>query len=169
MTILYHGSYVSVPAPLTGVGRRELDFGPGFYVTNLREQAERWAHRVCVIRAVDTPLLSSYEFDEDALPAGVRRLRLEHYNQEWLDFIVSSRRGEEPWKDYDIIEGGVANDQVIDTVEDYFAGRITAEQAIGQLRFARPTHQMCISSQAIVDNCLHFIGSEPITKEGGRQ
>ncbi|MBQ7685131.1 MAG: DUF3990 domain-containing protein [Bacteroidaceae bacterium] len=60
-----------------------------------------------------------------------------NYNQEWLDFIVCSRRGEEPWKEYDIIEGGVANDQVIDTFEDYFAGRITAEQAIGQLRFAK--------------------------------
>ena len=64
MITLYHGSYTSVPSPLTGVGRRELDFGPGFYVTNLREQAERWARRVCVIRAADTPLLSIYEFDE---------------------------------------------------------------------------------------------------------
>ena len=41
MMTLYHGSHVSVPSPLTGVGRKELDFGPGFYVTNLREQAER--------------------------------------------------------------------------------------------------------------------------------
>ena len=71
MITLYHGSYMSVPSPLTGVGRRELDFGPGFYVTNLREQAERWARRVCVIRAVDTPTLSSYEFDETLLPANV--------------------------------------------------------------------------------------------------
>ena len=166
---LYHGSYVSVPAPLTGVGRRELDFGPGFYVTSIREQAERWARRVCVIRAVNTPLISTYEFDETALPSGVSRLRLEHYDKEWLDFIVSSRRGEEPWAGFDIIEGGVANDQVIDTVEDYYAGRITAEQAIGQLRFARPTHQMCISCQAIVDRCLHFIGTEPVVEKGGKQ
>jgi hypothetical protein len=165
---LYHGSYISVPAPLTGVGRRELDFGPGFYVTCLREQAERWARRVCVIRATDTPLLSIYEFDESLLPANISRLRLEHYNREWLDFIVSSRRGEEPWKGYDIIEGGVANDQVIDTVEDYFAGRITADQAIGQLRFAQPTHQMCISNQAIVDSCLRFISTESL-EEGGQQ
>lgn len=165
---LYHGSYLSVPTPLTGLGRRELDFGQGFYVTSLREQAERWARRVCVIRAVDTPTLSVYEFDETNLPADVRRLRLEHYDQEWLDFIVSSRRGEEPWKNYDIIEGGVANDQVIDTVEDYFAGRITAEQAIGQLRFAKPTHQMCISNQAIADICLRFISSEPVLEKGGR-
>ena len=169
MTTLYHGSYISVPSPLTGVGRRELDFGPGFYVTSLREQAERWARRVCVIRAADTPLLSTYEFDETQLPADIRRLRLEHYDQQWLDFVVSSRRGEEPWRDYDIIEGGVANDQVIDTVEDYYAGRITAEQAIGQLRFARPTHQMCISRQAIVDRCLHFVGTEPVTEKGGAQ
>ncbi|MBO7624807.1 MAG: DUF3990 domain-containing protein, partial [Bacteroidales bacterium] len=85
---LYHGSFISVPDPLTGVGRRELDFGPGFYVTCLREQAERWARRVCVIHAVNTPTLSVYEFDKTLLPADSRCLRLEHYNQEWLDFIV---------------------------------------------------------------------------------
>ena len=168
MTTLYHGSNISVQSPLTGVGRRELDFGPGFYVTSIREQAERWARRVCVIRAADTPMISIYEFDETALPTDVHRLRLEHYDREWLDFIVSSRRGEEPWKDYDIIEGGVANDQVIDTVEDYFSGRITAEQAIGQLRFAKPTHQMCISSQAVVDRCLRFISTEPVEKGVGQ-
>ncbi len=169
MTILYHGSSQSVPMPLTSVGRRELDFGPGFYVTNLREQAERWARRVCVIRAMDTPMLSVYEFDDTMLPHNLHHLRLEHYDQRWLDFIVSSRRGEEPWKGYDIIEGGVANDQVIDTVEDYYAGRITAEQAIGQLRFAKPTHQMCISNQAVVDGCLRFIATEPVPEKGGQR
>ena len=167
--ILYHGSFVSVPSPLTGVGRKELDFGPGFYVTHLRDQAERWARRVCVIHAIDTPTLSVYEFDETMLPADVRRMRLEHYDREWLNFITASRRGEKPWLDYDIIEGGVANDQVIDTVEDYYAGRITAEQALGQLRFATPTHQMCISRQYIVDICLHFVKTEQIEWKGGRQ
>ncbi|MBQ7572603.1 MAG: DUF3990 domain-containing protein [Bacteroidaceae bacterium] len=169
MITLYHGSHTGVPAPLTGVGRRELDFGPGFYVTTLRDQAERWARRVCVIRALDTPTISTYEFDETLLPSDVRRLRFDSYGQQWLDFIVSSRRGEEPWKDYDIIEGGVANDQVIDTVEDYYAGRITAEQAIGQLRFAKPTHQMCISNQAIVDRCMHFVSTEPVPEKGGQR
>ena len=113
-------------------------------------------------------MLSIYELDETLLPSDVRCLRLEHYDQEWLDFIVSSRRGEEPWKDYDIIEGGVANHQVIDTVEDYYAGRITAEQAIGQLKFAKPTHQMCISRQDIVDKCLRYIRTETIAEKGGQ-
>ncbi|MBR4388272.1 MAG: DUF3990 domain-containing protein [Prevotella sp.] len=165
---LYHGSFVSVPHPLTGVGRRELDFGPGFYVTRLREQAERWARRVCIVRAVSSPLISIYEFDKTLLPTDANSLILEHYDQEWLDFITASRRGEEPWLDYDVIEGGVANDQVIDTVEDYFARRITAEQAIGQLRFAKPTHQMCIRRQDIVDNCLHYIATETVAIKGGQ-
>ena len=169
MITLYHGSHLSVPTPLTGVGRRELDFGPGFYVTTLRDQAERWARRVCVIRALETPTISAYEFNETLLPAGVRRLHFDCYDKRWLDFIVSSRRGDEPWKEYDIIEGGVANDQVIDTVEDYYAGRITEEQAIGQLRFAKPTHQMCISSQAIVDRCLCFLFSESVKEKGGQR
>ena len=27
---LYHGSYIAVKSPMVSVGRRELDFGPGF-------------------------------------------------------------------------------------------------------------------------------------------
>lgn len=160
--VLYHGSNVVVEHPLVNVGRRELDFGPGFYLTKLSDQAERWAHRVCVIRATSTPIISTFTFDMDKLPHDIRMLKLDNYDQKWLDFIVASRKGLEPWAEYDIIEGGVANDQVIDTVEDYYSGRITAEQALGQLQFAKPTHQMCISSQSIIDSCLHFESSELI-------
>lgn len=160
---LYHGSYTEVREPLVRVGRRALDFGPGFYVTSLKEHAEKWAKRVCVIRNLHTPTLNVYQFDERILHQGQARvLSLPNYNQEWLEFIVASRRGEEPWKDYDIVEGGVANDQVIDTVEDFYAGRITVEQALGLLRFARPTHQMCILNQEVVDRNLIFIESKQL-------
>ena len=33
---LYHGSSVIVEQPLASIGRRDLDFGPGFYLTPLR-------------------------------------------------------------------------------------------------------------------------------------
>ena len=42
-SILYHGSLVEVKEPLANVGRRELDFGPGFYLTNDKTQSESWA------------------------------------------------------------------------------------------------------------------------------
>ena len=63
---------------------------------------------------------------------------------------------------YDIVEGGVANDNVIDTVEDYENGIITAEQALGQLKYKKVNHQICILNQDIVDKHLSFISSETI-------
>lgn len=43
MITLYHGSYIAVAAPLVGLGRKKVDFGQGFYLTNLHEQAKAWA------------------------------------------------------------------------------------------------------------------------------
>lgn len=160
---LYHGSYTEVKEPLVGVGRKSLDFGPGFYVTSIRQQAVKWAKRVCVIRNVNTPLLNIFDLDDSVFAQDKYKfLSLLRYDSEWLNFIVASRRCGEPWKNYDIIQGGVANDQVIDTVEDYYEGRITVEQALGLLHFAKPTHQMCISNQEIVDNFMTFVKSERI-------
>ena len=45
---LYHGSTLSIEHPLAKVGRADLDFGRGFYLTSLRSQAEQWAARVRV-------------------------------------------------------------------------------------------------------------------------
>ena len=63
---------------------------------------------------------------------------------------------------YDIVEGGVANDNVIDTVEDYENHIITAEQALGQLRYKKVNHQICILNQEIIDNYLTFLTSENV-------
>ena len=119
------------------------------------------ARRVCIIRRKLTPVLNVYDFDlESCLAQGFERKLLPKYNKEWLDFIVKSRMGLKPWEGYDIVQGGVANDQVIDTVEDYYADRITAAQALGQLKFAKPSNQICINNQVIVDKYVKFVRSE---------
>lgn len=46
MITLFHGSYISVQAPLVKLGRKKVDFGQGFYLTNLRKQAESWAKTI---------------------------------------------------------------------------------------------------------------------------
>lgn len=53
MTV-YHGSYVTVKIPKIIKGRNTKDFGPGFYCTVIREQAERWAKRY------DHPIVNTY-------------------------------------------------------------------------------------------------------------
>ena len=39
MITLYHGSGEPVPNPLAKVGRRNLDFGRGFYLTKILDQS----------------------------------------------------------------------------------------------------------------------------------
>ena len=160
MITVYHGSALEVSKPLVALGRPNLDFGQGFYVTDLREQAERWATRIAT-RRMAKPVLSFYEFDLETAKQ-YRYLKFDFYDKAWLDFIVANRKGKMEWKDYDVIEGGVANDNVIDTVEDYEKGIITAEQALGQLRYKHVNHQLCILSQQIIDKCLHYMGKESL-------
>ena len=165
MRTLYHGSWTVVDRPQAALGRRNLDFGRGFYLSGLRSQAERWARLVTERKTrAGTPQLNVYRFDDDAARS-CRWLRFEAYDLAWLDFVVACRAGKDVWKQYDIVEGGVANDNVIDTVEDYTMGIITAEQALGQLRYKAVNHQLCIIGQSTLERCLRFAEAIPLEPE----
>ena len=60
------------------------------------------------------------------------------------------------WKGYDVIEDGVANDRVIDTVEAFKAGQVTEEKALNELSKHQPNNQICILKQEVVDKFLIF-------------
>ena len=158
---VYHGSIQEIRFPLAKAGRTNLDFGRGFYVTDIRRQAEEWAERIG-LRMVETPMLNIYELDMDLVRSKFRVLKFEDYNEEWLDFIVASRSGKTPWVDFDMVEGGVANDRVIDTIEAYMIGNITKEMALGELAKHRPNNQLCLINQALIDECLRFVSVESV-------
>lgn len=167
MIILFHGSNIDVPKPLVKVGRGKVDFGQGFYLTKLRKQAESWAEVIAERKGRHAkPILSLYTFDDDSVKAAGYKVKVfETYNLEWLDYVVDCRKGGERQQQYDMVEGGVANDNVIDTVEDYENGIITAEQALGQLKYKEVNHQICILNQEIVDKYLSFTSSEVVKTE----
>lgn len=161
MITLYHGTYLSIPEPLAKVGRKNLDFGPGFYLTMIESQAKDWAIVISSRKGRETKaVVNVYHFDiESAEADNVRIKRFDTYSIEWLDYVVDCRKGKDISLEYDIVEGGVANDNVIDTVEDYEKGIITAEQALGQLRYKKVNHQICILNQEVIDKYLLYIES----------
>jgi len=166
MKSFYHGSISKVDCPLVSVGRKNLDFGQGFYITPIREQAEKWARFVASRHLANkTPCLNIYTMDIDKVMSECKVLNFDEYNIEWLEFVVACRDGEDVWRQYDMIMGGVANDKVIDTVEDYKNGVITASQALGQLKFHKPNNQVCISNQTIIDNYLIFNNCIKLTRQ----
>lgn len=169
--LLYHGSTSIVEQPLVSTGRLNLDFGQAFYLTRLHTQAEGWAKRMMLLRSVDQAYINIYEFDLDTvLQEGFHMLSFEAYNRSWLDFIAESRRGGKPWMNYDIIEGGVANDRIFDTIEAYLDGKYTVEQALEQLVYTKPNNQMALLNQRMIDQHLCYVSSELVVNvltEGG--
>lgn len=157
--LLYHGSTVNVVNPLVEVGRSDLDFGQGFYLTSMRSQAETWAQIQKERKKKENAVLNVYEYDEETALAYYQALRFEAYSVDWLNFIVACRSGNHLWENYDVVEGGIANDSVIDTVEAYMSGLIDANTALGQLAFHKPNVQICIHNQKIIDQCLRYIES----------
>lgn len=166
MITLYHGSTLPVEQPLANAGRANLDFGQGFYLTRLQAQAQAWALRMQLTRHAPEAWLNTYNFDfEAALADGYRLLCLEAYDRQWLDFISASRHGQCPWAEYDFIEGGVANDKVVDAIEAYLSGLADLEHTLGKLAYAKPNHQICLRNQVLIDHHLRHVSSRQITEE----
>ena len=63
---LYHGTDKRIEHPDCKAGRKNLDFGEGFYTTLLREHAEGWARQVAFNNRTNTPVVNVYEFDKEA-------------------------------------------------------------------------------------------------------
>lgn len=156
--ILYHGATTIVKEPLTHVGRPDLDFGPGFYLTNDREQAVKWALTKAGRKRGLKAILNVYSFDVESFlsDGNFKQLIFPNYDIQWLDFIAASRKGHQPWKGLDWIEGGIANDSVISTVDAYVDNAMPADMAIGKLIKEDLKHQVCISNQLIIDRYLSF-------------
>lgn len=118
----------------------------------------------CDLPTWEKKYLNIYDFNLDqALLSGKSILTFQQYNRAWLDFVVSNRKGGTEWQKYDIIQGGIANDRVFNTVELYAADLITAEEALKRLSYHRPNNQICITSQSVIDQYLIYKESTEIS------
>ena len=156
MRRVFHGGIEIIEQPLVHIGRDNLDFGKGFYVTDILNQAKTWATIKSSYYWDAVGVINHYLFDFEKAVENFIFKKFERYDAEWLHFIVCCRNGKKVWKEFDLIEGGVANDRVIDTVENFMAGMIDEEKALGLLAQHQPNNQICILNQKIIDSCLIF-------------
>lgn len=157
---VYHGSTAIVQKPDVTFGRTNLDFGTGFYTTDKRMQAERWVQRF--IHLGKRSFINIYNFDDTNLPLNCKYKHFLKYDEEWLDFIISCRHGGKDYLNYNVIEGGIANDKVFNTIELYFDNLIDKQEALKRLIFEKPNNQICFISQDIMNKYLHFEKAEEV-------
>ena len=151
--IVFHGGVSEIRHPDTRHSNSSVDFGPAFYLTSFREQAEKWARRRS-LRLRKQPCVNEYELAEDW--SGFRVLRFDGPDEPWFDFVCSCRMDGAEWQKYDIIMGRVANDDVYLTINRYLDGMMSKEAALAELRFSRPNDQIAINSQKALDSLFSF-------------
>lgn len=131
--IVFHASNCEVITPMLVDSNRLLDFGPGFYTTNNREQAVRFAKSV-VMKRGGRPFLNVYEFNYQAARTELLVHDFGSPSEDWLDFVADNRSGRYSGVRFDIVIGPVANDNVYATIGLYLKGFMSRESTIRELR-----------------------------------
>jgi hypothetical protein len=155
---------MAIDKPDLSFSRIRTDFGRGFYLTPLKEQAVSWARRF--ISEKKQAVISLYGFLQkpaiEKLPDNIKILEFDSHNLEWLNFVTTCRLGQIVEIEWDLVIGGVANDKVFDTIQLYFDSIIDADAAIGRLRYNKPNFQYCFKNQKLINEYLHYLSSEVI-------
>lgn len=118
--ILYHGSNVEVKEINLSICKMFRDFGRGFYLTDIRSQAENMAIRTSRIKG-GKPVLNLYDIDDNFMKSS--ELAIKDFStiptEEWALFVMNNRnRYFSDFQNqlcnqdnkYDIVHGPVAND-----------------------------------------------------------
>lgn len=154
---VYHGSIEIVKAPDVVHSFRLLDFGRGFYVTSVKEQAEKWAKRKMDIFEKEKGYVNIYEmkeFNEENTNLSIKTFSDDLV--EWLDFVCDCRDGGMDYKKYDVIFGKVANDKVFRVVDMYHQGIWDSERAIKEIKIYENYDQYAFISQEAIDGLITY-------------
>lgn len=150
---LYHGSNIAIESIDLSKCRPYKDFGKGFYLTDIQEQARRMAART--VRMFNgTPTVTTFEFDLDKARAmGLRILTFDAPNSEWARFVMQNRdiNIEQPSHDFDIVIGPVADDTISRLLRMFTENFITEEQLLKELTFSRVTSQYFFHTEAAIE------------------
>ncbi|MGN1165651.1 MAG: DUF3990 domain-containing protein [Lachnospiraceae bacterium] len=149
--ILYHGSKEIVEYPEIRKAVFNKDFYFGFYCTQHKTQAERWATRYG-----NKGYINQYEYVPNE---ELKYLKFDTMTEEWLDFIVACRLGKP--HTFDIVEGPMADDAIFNYVQNFIDNKISRVAFWELAKFNHPTHQISFHTISAL-NTLTFLGSEEV-------
>ena len=139
--ILYHGSDVKVENPKIIENEKGKDFGCAFYLTPIKEQAERMAKRKQRLNNSVSAIVSVFVCNEE----DIKKLNYKSFpypDLDWLEMIIKCRTNPSYKHDYDIVEGKIADDAVGETILFVIDGVIKKEDALERLKFQKINSQI---------------------------
>lgn len=122
------------------------DFGQGFYLTEIKEQAEQMARRTSAIYGGE-PVVTEFEFDETALNV-LSVKTFEEPSEEWALFVMAnrSRNHLQPTHGFDIVIGPVADDTIATLFRNFDDGIIDLPMLVNGLKYKKVSSQYLFHS-----------------------
>lgn len=173
---IYHGSQKIVETPTFGEGRKNNDFGLGFYCTESNELAKEWA-----VSSLRDGFSNRYTMDTEFL--NILRLNSPAYTiLNWMAVLVEHRifsiktpvaKRAKAYliqnfgvnvNAYDLITGYRADDSYFDYAEAFINNAITVEQLAKAMRLGKLGEQIVIKSKFAFSK-IRFEGFEPAGKD----
>ena len=156
---IYHGSKQIVETPTFGEGRKNNDFGLGFYCTESNDLAKEWA-----VSSLRDGFSNRYTLDTEFL--NILKLNSPDYTiLNWMAVLVAhrlfsiktpvARRAKSYLIDnfgvdvnaYDLITGYRADDSYFDYAEAFLNNAITVEQLSCAMRLGKLGEQIVVKSK----------------------
>lgn len=139
---LYHGTNVEFDVIDLTKSNKYKDFGQGFYLTDIRLQAEELAAKKSRLFG-GYPVIQEYEFDESLLSGtDLKVLKFDKPSADWAEFIFKNRNRDNNFThDFDIVIGPIANDGVAYLLGRYEEGTLTIEELSDKLDYKRLNSQ----------------------------
>lgn len=157
---LYHGSNLDIKEINLAMCRPYKDFGQGFYLTVIREQAENMARRVAMLYGGEA-VLNQYDLDEKSLMG--KDLKIKNFgvktSEEWARFVKNNRNRKftdvsspESNMDnkYDIVIGPIANDAMAVLFRQYENGMIDFDTMLKGMEYKETTNQYSFHTEKAI-------------------
>ena len=173
---IFHGSEQVVEVPTFGLGRKNNDFGLGFYCTESEDLAKEWA-----VSSLRNGFANRYTLDTEYL--NVLNLNSPDYTiLNWIAVLVEhrlfsiktpvARRAKRYLIDnfginvnaYDLITGYRADDSYFDYAESFLNNGISVEQLAKAMRLGKLGEQIVIKSKFAFDR-IRYEGFDIAEKE----
>lgn len=152
MIKLYHGTNIDFDRIDITKSNPYKDFGKGFYLTNLRPQAEELAKKKAHIFG-GSPIVQEYELEEAVLTdTTLNILMFEKPIKEWAEFIYRnrSRKIVKFTHEYDIVIGPIADDGVAYLLSRYEEGTLNLDELAKELEYKELTNQFFFGTERAI-------------------
>ncbi|MCR4652704.1 MAG: DUF3990 domain-containing protein [Eubacterium sp.] len=146
---LYHTSDREIRNPDIHYGRKNADFGWGFYLSPDKDFIYPWAGKNAVVNEyeLDTTGLEIHRFTRDL---------------DWFRYIFDNRRTKDSLT-ADVIIGPIANDTIFDTMGILSSGLLAPEEAMDLLLIGPSYTQVAIKTEKAARQ-LQWLRSERIVQ-----